>query len=306
MTNWQRRFLGETMRWLILISFLLGAGCSPGYVLPQAATLFEFSSAADMDSDSRSIEKKLVELGFEAAPDEPVPDFMLRNLDAAMRWRQLEGRRFSRMQGGLLDRESLFVTLTHYPDSSAAYQPVAGDQKVLPRWPFLEVRLSEARPDGFSSAAFAIYSELKAAASRPNTRVVDLAIPSASDDQAYSNYLLNGFLGGAAWWLATWIVGMLLIGGPASWLFARLGWTRSVRRIAIVIVGGLLVTPMPTPAILTTILVPNILLLPSPGLYADLFAYGGAAITTMFAISICLSALVALAFIRKQKSALAP
>lgn len=291
------------MRWFIIALAVLLGSCTPGYVVPQAATVLEFSSAAGLEAGSRALEARLVALGFEPPSEaDAYPDFMLDGRDAGMRWRLQQARRFWRKRGGLLDRESLNVELTPYPKESADYQVYSGEASLYPRRPFLEVRLSEDRPDGFSKAGFALRSDLLALPFEPGTRQVDVVMPSASDDDAYFRYSLSGLLATAFWWIAIWAISFAMLGSLANALLSRFDWSQTARRIALVAVGVLLATPIPVPAALAVILLPSIFMIWSPMDFADLAFRVGAPMAATFACSFCLSALATLLLVRKRKA----
>lgn len=296
-----KSILGMLMRWFLLLVVLFASGCSPGYVAPQAATRVEFASVADFDAAFAAIRAHILRQGFEQAPDDPVPDFMLEHSSAGMRWRQIHEKRFWRERGGLFDRESAFIELTPYPDTSAEYQAYNGYSDAQPHWPFLEIHVSETRPDGFSAGTLQFYDNLVQSLSTPNARVVNLASPRAGSAEAYANYVRSGLLLTLAWWLVTWSVSITIIGGIATWLFGFFDWSRRVRRFAFVAVGGLLATPLPVPTMFMTVLLPNALLFWTPGPYAELIARSGFIATAMFASSFAFSALAAMILFRKRK-----
>lgn len=294
--------LGMLMRWLLLLVVLFASGCGQGYVMPQAATRVEFASVADFDAAFATIRAHILRQGFEQAPDDPVPDFMLEHSSAGMRWRQIHAKHFWRERGGLLDHESAFVELTPYPDTSPEYQAYSDYSDAQPHWPFLEIHVSEARPDGFSTGTLQFYADLVQSLSTPNATVVNLVSAKAGSAEAYANYVRSGLMLTIAWWLVTWSVSITVIGGIATWLFGFFDWSRRVRRFAFVAVGGLLATPLPVPTMLMTLLLPNALLFWTPGPYAELLAQSGLVVAAMFAASSALSALAAMIFFRRRKS----
>lgn len=288
------------MRWLMLLVLLLAGGCGQGYVAPQAATRVEFTSTEELDAALRSIQTHILGQGFEQTPNEPVPDFMLEHHNTGMRWRLLHTQYFSRERGGLFDRESAFIQLTPYPDVSTEYETINGYSDATPHWPFLEVHISEGRPDGFSSGTIEFYANLVNSLSAPNATVVNLASPRAGDAEVYATYLLNGMLLGLMWWLIAWCVSIMIIGGIASWLFGFFDLSRRVRRLAFIAVGGLLATPLPVPTMFVTALLPNALLVWTPTIYFEVFARMWLTVAAMFAASFALSTLAAMIFIREQ------
>ncbi len=293
--------LGMLMRWLILILALFVSGCGQSYVMPQAAIRVEFASVADHDAAFAAIRAHILRQGFEQAPDYSVPDFMLEHSSAGMRWRQIHAKHFWRERGGLLDHESAFVELTPYPDTSAEYQAYSDYSDAQPHWPFLEIDVSESRPDGFGPGTMQFYNTLVQSLSAPNATIVNLASPRAGDAGAYATHVLSGLLQGGMWWLLMWGVSIAIIGGIAKLLFGRFDWGRRTRRLVFIAIGGLLATPLPVPAALATILLPNALLFWAPGLYSDLFSQSGFMVVGMFAASFVISALAAIVFIREQK-----
>ena len=289
------------MRWLLLIFALFAAGCGEGYVMPQAATRVEFASSADLDTAFAATKAYILGQGFEQIADEPPPEFMLENKSSAMRWRTLHAKYFWRDRGSLFDREQARIFITPYPDASADYQAYNGYSDAQPHWPFLEIHISESRPDGFSAGTLQFYDGLVQSLSSPNTTIVNLASPRTGSPEVYKQYVLSGLAQLVVWWLVAWCISLAIIGRIATWLFGFFDWSRRVRRLAFVVVGGLLATPLPVPTMFVTLLLPNMLVFWAPELYAELSRQSGLIVAAMFVTSFALSGVAAIVFIRKRK-----
>jgi len=289
------------MRCLMFLVLLLASGCGEGYVAPQAATRVEFASPADLDGAFSAIKAHIRGQGFVHIANEPAPAFMLENLSSAMCWRTLHAKHFWRDRGGLFDREQARIFITPYPDASADYQAYNGYSDAQPHWPFLEIHISESRPDGFSAGTLQFYDGLVQSLSSPNTTIVNLASPRAGSPEVYKRYVLSGLAQLVVWWLVTWGISIAIIGRIATWLLGFFDWSRRVRRLAFVMVGGLLATPFPVPTMFVTLLLPSMLVFWTPELDAELSRQSGLIVAAMFVTSFALSSVAAIVFIREQK-----
>lgn len=278
------------MRWLTFVLTLLIGACSPGYVAPHATTRLELSSPEQMDRAARAIEAKFTELGFEIHRGEATPP---RSLKPAGRLVS-----FSR-EGDGFPPDVIRARLTLYDAHAGEYIPYGGDANMPPTYPFLEVHISNMRPDGFGRPALAVHSELDRLFQRLGGRVSQLSLPPAGDDNAYAAYVIDGYVKTAIWWIAIWAVGMTLIAWPIAALLHRVKIDRSTRRVLLVAAGTLLVTPTPFPTMFVMLLLPNVVALLDPA-YLLLPGRYDTATLVMFAVSFGLNVLVAFALVRKR------
>lgn len=291
---------GAVMRWLMLIVVLLLGGCGEGYSTPQAVIRLEASTVGDMDAAAKTVASKLLALGFEEYPPKPRPDFMQQGLPPALIWSDAHATTFVRDGKAFTPVGALRVSVTPYPDANTPRIPYSTDIGSRPAPPFLELGISESRPQGFSEEGIAIHAEITKALEQHTGKLVIPSLPKRGDDQEYLISQIKDLLTTLALWLVVWAVFMTIIGGLAMVGIRRLFARTALRRAALIFIGVAFVTPVSTPTAIVQLLMPSILLFLSPEALVLMFQSMGATLPIMFALSLALSTLTAFIFIRDR------
>lgn len=293
------------MRLLMLAAVLLLGACGEGHIAPQAVIRLENSSVGDMDAAARTVASKLIALGFKEYPPEPRPDAVLERLPPAFVWRDAHTTTFMRDGKEFTPVAALHVCVTPYPDANTPRIPYSTDVGSKPQPPFLELGISELRSNGFSEEAIAIHAEIAKVLGQHQGTLVVPSLPQRGNDRAYPTDQIKDFLTGVVWWLVTWAISMATIGGLAMLALRKLRVRPLLRRVALVLVGTLLVTPVPAPVIVVPVLVPNILLLLPPQSLAFVFqALGAVGMAMFFGLSLALSTATAFLVVRDRSKPL--
>ena len=282
------------MRWLaaLTLAFVV-IGCGEGYHVPSATTRLEYGSTAQMEAGATAIVQKLAELGFESAPgDAALSEDMREAVGSEIALRLSRTTEFSRHRGSTLggDREDIHASLTTIPGELDASAKSTGDA--------LEVTVSDLRPGGFSPGGLRVHAELAALLREQDARLTVVSSP-AVDEREHDRISLVNTIASVVWWTVAWIVFMAIIGSLSDWAMRRSGVTRPWRQAVLVLIGLLIVTPMPQQASIFSILMPGIFLL-TGGFEYITFVYhnDNAQFLGAYAASLMLSVLVALYFIR--------
>lgn len=289
------------MRWLMLILALLLGGCDEGYHAPQAVIRLEASSVGDMDAAAQAVASRLTTLGFKEYPPEPRPDFMQRDLPAALLWSDAHTSTFVRDGKAFTPVAALRVSVTPYPDANTPRIPYSTDADSAPPPPFLELGISELRPNGFSEDAIAVHAEIATVLGQHTGKLVIPSLPERGDDQAYIGHQFQSLLTGMLWWFVAWAMWMAVIGGLAMWALRKLRTQTVYRRAALILIGTAFVTPVPAPSAFVPFLVPNILLLLSPQAIVLVFqALGIMGVAVFIGLSLALSSATAFLAVRDR------
>ncbi|MEJ0058440.1 MAG: hypothetical protein WDM79_02105 [Terricaulis sp.] len=288
------------MRLLALMLVLFVSGCGESYVAPHAVVRVEFGSDVEMETASHEIQAKLAELDFELAPEsQGWSEDMLDELPPDQRWRTTHTISFWRHSGALF-REDFRGDLTSYANPEFAPLNPEGEAITEAHFPFLEITFSQLRPGGFSANGNRLFADLLSFLRQKNYEIVVVSEPPPSDEREHFRVALTNILATCAWWFAAWAVGMTILGGLTDWGLRVAPVSTRVRRVVVVCIGVLLVTPLPVPTMFLTFMLPNVIvaLLGGPPVYMDLAGEYGAMLPAAFVASGCLSVIAALLLVR--------
>ncbi len=275
---------------LTLAVFLL-AGCAGGYAAPQAVTRIEFTSVSETDTASQTIQNALQARGFHLEPRHPFPEEMTKSWPLAQKWRdQHEVVLALDRPGG----EDLLAYVTPFPSAETFW-----DVPEQSHFPILELRLIERRPGGFSPEGLRMYEELLSFLRQEGYHLVVISEPPPTDEDEYARVKSGMLATTVSLWMLAWVFGSVTVGALANWLATRTGAQQWARRAIFVMVGIILVTPLPYPMALASVPFPGLLwLLFDPATYANLMSEF--AVSAM--VSGALSVVAAVLLIRDGKS----
>lgn len=244
----------------ILTVFLL-AGCTGGYVAPHAVTRIEFTSVSETDTASQTIQNALQARGFHLEPRHPFPEEMTKSWPLAQKWRdQHQVVLVLRRSGG----EDLFAYVTPFPSAETFW-----DVPEQSHFPILELRLVEQRPGGFSPEGLHLYEEVVSFLRQEGYRLIIISEPPSTNEDEYARVKSGILAAMVSAWMLAWVFGSITVGALANWLAKRTGAQRWARRAIFVMVGIVLVTPLPYPVALASVPAPGVLwLLFDPATYA--------------------------------------
>lgn len=222
-----------------------------GYTAPQATTRIEFTSVSETDTASKTIQQALRARGFHLQPTSPFPEELSDDWPLVQRWRDRHRVSLVRHQSG---GEDLMAYVTPYP-SAETFWDVPGQS----HFPILEVRLVEYRPGGFSPEGHRIHAELMGFLGQQGYHFVVISKPPATDEAERKRVIYGGLATTAWWWLVAWLFGSVTVGAFVNWLLTRMHARQTFRRATFVIVGIVLVTPLPYPAGVGIVLLPSLI-----------------------------------------------
>lgn len=161
----------------------------------------------------------------------------------------------------------------------------------------MEVTVSELRPGGFSPGGLRVHAELAALLSNQDARLTVVSSP-AVDEREHDRIARINMAASVAWLTVAWLVFMTVSGSLCDWAMRRSGATRPQRQTVMVLVGLLIVTPMPQKVSIFSILMPGLFLLTGGSEFIT-FVYrnDNAQFLGAYAASLVFSVLVALYFI---------
>jgi hypothetical protein len=287
------------MRWLALMAVLLLSGCGEGYVAPTAELRVEFESESELNSASVAMQDELTRLGFEVRPsteygladaiNAPSPDTQPRASHNMTFWRHTSVPVDSDMHG---DMTSFLAS------NGSAAEAVDSAQ-----FPYVYISLSDITPGGFSPEGLRIYNEFMGFLQENNYRVTVITPAPPTNEKEKARIERVNLVAAVGWWMAVWSLSMAVLGGLAMWLLRANKAGQTVRRIALVAVGVLLVTPFPASSAFVAVLLPNALvLLFGPSFYTDLWIEADKMIVYPLMASTCLSLVAAFLFVRERRT----
>jgi hypothetical protein len=245
-----------------------------------------------MDAAIPTIQDALRARGFQLQTPSHFPEELTGDWSPAQKWRDRHSIRLVHNQRG---GENLEAELTPF-SSADTFSDVPGQR----HFPILEVRFVEWRPGGFSPDGHRIYLEFAGYLERQDYQLVVVSEPPATDEAEHTRAIYARLATFGWWWLVSWLVGIATVGALANWLLLRMGVRQTFRRAVFVIVGIVLVTPLPYPAALASIPLPGLLwLMIDPVSYADYMTrwpFSGV-------VSGALSAAVAILLLRNRDAA---
>jgi hypothetical protein len=285
------------MRWLALMAVLLLSGCGEGYVAPTAELRIEFESESELNSASVAMQEELRRLGFEVRPstengladalNAQSPDTQPRASQKITFWRHTSVPVDSDMHGDM----------TSFPASNGS----TAQAEDSAQFPFVHISLSDFTPGGFSPEGLRIYNEFMRFLQENDYRVTVIAPAPPTNDKEKARIERVNLVAAVGWWMAVWSLSMAVLGGLTMWLLRANKAGQTVRRIALVAVGVLLVTPFPASSAFVTVFLPNALvLLFGPSFYADLWIEADKMIVYPLMASTCLSLVAAVFFVRER------
>jgi hypothetical protein len=221
----------------------------------------EFTSVSEAEAARHTIQITLQERGFHLQPRRPFPEELTEGWSLALKWRdQHEVSLALNRSGG----EDLVAYVTPFPSAETFW-----DVPEQSHFPILELRLVEQRPGGFSPEGHRIYADLLSFLRQQGYRLVIISEPPPTDNAEHGRVQFERLATFGLWWMLAWVFGSVTVGALANWLVTRTGVQQWVRRAIFVMVGLVLVTPLPYPAALAVVPLPGLLwLLSDPATYA--------------------------------------
>ena len=291
----------SVVRWIVVALLFLTAGCGEGYRTPTAILWLEFATVSDMETGAGAIELAFVERGFRATHADMA--FLRRagldkNHEQAARvdfWQHRETSLF-------LDRD-ISLSLTPYPVAGLGYCGNSDCDRDKPRqgYPFIEITVSDGRPGGFSADGIAVYGEILSLLQRQGGKLVVAIDPPPADEAEHDRIVTNNAVTRIVWWLVAWALYAVVIGWTSVGILRVCGVQARTRGIVFVVLGVACITPLPISTGFFSFYIPAVLWLPSSvGLYAEYAEMFGLLLPAAFLMSLGLSLLVALLFVRDR------
>ena len=245
------------MKWLAFLCVLLMSGCGVSYVAPTAKLGVEFQSVSDIDAALIEIQHELDRLGFETQPaTEDWTRDMLEGLP-----RDLNAR-MSRTISFWRHRSEPVASDIH---GEIIAVPISADVDLWPldgvQIPYIEINLADLRAGGFSPQGLQAYDDILTVLRQHGYNVTVISPPPPTDGKENARVETINMLAAAGWWTVVWTISMVLFGGLAMWGLrcAKVGQT--VRRLILVGVGVIAVTPFQASAMFASLFLPNVLFL---------------------------------------------
>ncbi|MEQ8749035.1 MAG: hypothetical protein RIC52_04590, partial [Amphiplicatus sp.] len=260
-----------------------------------------------MDAALLAIQEELRARGFQVEPsDSRWPKEMLNDLPPEVRSRMSRTISFWRHRSEPV-KEDLHGDIIVYANSGEETDRPQNSADLDARYPFIELRLTEIRPGGFSPNGLRVYDGIIRYLRDQNYNVIIISEPPPTNEREHFRITAMNAFSMGIWWILSWAASMAIFGGLTELGLRAVRARQTIRRLVLICVGVAFVTPMPVSSMFVTFMLPNVLHL-SIGAkgYAALAAeFGNHAIVGAFLVSLCLSAFVAIFFVRDRKSKIA-
>ncbi|KDA02574.1 hypothetical protein HOC_10149 [Hyphomonas oceanitis SCH89] len=242
------------MKWLAFLVVLAISGCGVSYVAPTAKLGVEFQSVSDLDTASVEIQHELNRLGFETQPaTEGWTSDMLDSLSSEFRLRMSHTISFWRHQSEPVESDVHGEIIAVPTSSDADSWPVDGVQI-----PYIEINITDFRAGGFSPQALQVYDDTLAVLRQHGYQVIVISPPPPTDEKENGRVKIINMLAAAGWWTAVWAISMAIFGGLAMWGLRRINVDQNLRRLTLVCIGVIVVTPFQASTMFVSIFLPNV------------------------------------------------
>lgn len=230
---------------LIALAVTVLGGCGEGYRIDSACLnitdITDDSKPQLLDSVSRFLERE----GFEDLGKYEEMIALIRQdhaMPAAAREEELA--RLNRERTFLNDPHHLRIVWADYSNGTHA------DYRLLQYRPssdhFIELKIYDERPGGFSPSGFQFYDRfLSALRKQFGASVIVVKDPPPTDEAEYRRITLVNTIGGIVGWFIAALLGLLFTGFLSVYLLKRFNISTIARRLIFVLVNTWLVAPLP-------------------------------------------------------------
>ena len=300
----------EKMRRTIasVVVALLFCSCGISYSVSSATVHVELLEAKDADTVKLLIHDYLIGNDFrDMGHDEEMIDFLERVISrtdaSAEEWQysRIDLLRLTRSYEN--DNENLKVDVIDFSDVETKKRHgrrIDGEAKSNDV-PILKLKILNYRPGGFSPEAHRFFQDFTVFLSQNYAgEILTIREPPPTDAfEYYKTMAINGATW-VGWWLLIFVGSIAVIGVLMVKVLGRLGFGVAAKRIALILIGPILTTPLPFPAAtIFVILLPSVFAIPAIG--TDYFARIADFAVPSAAASLLLSIVFAFWFIRGSK-----
>lgn len=236
------------------------SGCGSGYVVTPGRLAIQTGDQDSRDRALKDVSRVLVSEGFEdlGKYDEMIDLISHGSMDAITKNRELD--RLHREYNYLDGSRNLSATASDYVSVDKSTVQLRYE---APFKSFIELAIYESRPGGSSRRGQVLFKKIfLKLQSIHEGMVVLINDPPPTDEAEYRRVTIVNTVGSIVACLIALSLSLVAIGIPIYLIVKRMRLPMAAKRISFSILCAWLVTPMPVPAALIEIPVPNLFLFP--------------------------------------------